>query len=201
MTADFWAIRTVAERLAERLRRAEWMRVTSPAGADVSLSTGGREPRGWYTGIVRNPGEVTALPGGEVSFPPLEGTAQGVIVFEKVVTDLGSIAEPITISVEGGLAVAIDGGEDARRLRELIDGVPHATNIGELGIGLNPAARIGADITETKKRQGTAHMALGDSAGGYGGTVDSPVHLDGMLFDVTISADSEVIVDEGRLLL
>ncbi len=201
MTADFWEIRIVAERLADRLRRAQWMRVTSPAGSDVTCCTGSREPKGWYTGIVRNPGEVTALPGGEVSFPPLEGTAQGVIVFEKVVTDLGLISEPITIRVEDGLAVAIEGGDDARRLRDLIDGVPFATNIGELGIGLNPVARIGADITETKKRHGTAHMALGDSAGGYGGTVDSPVHLDGMLFDVTISADGEVIVEEGRLLL
>ncbi len=63
---------------------------------------------------------------------------------------------------------------------ELIDGVSAATNIGELGIGLNPVARITDDITETKKRIGTAHLALGDSAGGYGGIVISTIHLDGM---------------------
>jgi hypothetical protein len=33
MTADYAQIRTVAERLAGRLRGAEWVRVTSPAGS------------------------------------------------------------------------------------------------------------------------------------------------------------------------
>lgn len=201
MTADYLAIRAVAERLAARLRGAEWVRLTSPAGTDVTVSTKGREPRGWYTGIVRKPGEVSAYPGGEVSFPPVEGTSQGVIVFERVVTDLGGIAEPIRITVEDGLATTIEGGPDAERLRRLIDGVPGGTNIGELGIGLNPAARISDDITETKKRIGTAHMALGDNAGGYGGVVESPVHLDGMCFDVTVAIDGEVVVRDGQVLV
>jgi leucyl aminopeptidase (aminopeptidase T) len=201
MTADYRAIREVAERVADRLRAGTLVRVTSPAGADITVSREGREPRGWYTGIVREPGEISAFPGGEVSFPPLEGTSSGVIVFERVMTDLGAIEEPITVQVENGLAVAIDGGADAERLRRAIDGVPGATNIGELGIGLNPAARITDDITESKKRVGTAHFALGDNAGGYGGVVESPIHLDGMLFDVTIAVDGEPIVEDGRVLV
>jgi leucyl aminopeptidase (aminopeptidase T) len=201
MTADYGAIREVAVRLADRLRAGRQVRVTSPAGSDITVSREGREPKGWYTGIVREPGEVSAFPGGEVSFPPLEGTARGVIVFERVVTDLGGIADPIRITVEDGLAVAIEGGDDARRLRELIDGVPGATNIGELGIGLNPAARISDDITESKKQVGTAHFALGDNAGGYGGVVESPIHVDGMLFDVTITIDGEAVVRDGEVLV
>jgi leucyl aminopeptidase (aminopeptidase T) len=201
MAADYTAIREVAERLAERLRAGTWVRVTSPAGSDVTVSREGREPRGWYTGIVRDPGEISAFPGGEVSFPPLEGTANGVIVFERVVTDLGAIREPITITVEDGEARAIDGGEDAERLRALVDGVAGATNIGELGIGLNPSARVTDDITETKKREGTAHFALGDNAGGYGGVVESAVHLDGMLFDVTVTVDDDVLVRDGQVLV
>ena len=76
-----------------------------------------------------------------------------------------------------------------------------ATNIAELGIGLNPAARISDEITETKKRLGTAHFALGDNAGGYGGVVESPLHLDGMLLDVTVSVDGDDVVREGIVLL
>ncbi len=199
MTADYVEIRKVAERLADRLRAGTWVRVTSPAGTDITVSRGGREPRGWYTAIVHEPGEISAFPGGEVSFPPLEGTSNGVIVFERVVTDLGGIAEPIRITVRDGEAVAIEGGEDAERLRRLVDGVPGGTNIGELGIGLNPAARISDDITESKKRAGTAHFALGDNAGGYGGVVESAIHLDGMLFDVTVMIDGEAVVQDGQV--
>ena len=201
MTADYRAIRRVAERLAARLRDADVVRVTSPAGTDVTMSTGGREPRGWYTGIVRAPGEISAFPGGEVSFPPLEGTTHGTIVFERVMTDLGGLAAPIVVMVEDGHARAIEGGADAERLRRVIDGVAGATNIAELGIGLNPAARISDDITESKKRLGTAHLALGDNAGGYGGVVECPLHLDGMLFDVTVSIDGEDVVRDGEVLV
>jgi leucyl aminopeptidase (aminopeptidase T) len=201
MTADYAAIRRVAERLAARLRRADVVRVTSPAGTDVTMSARGREPRGWYTGIVRAPGEISAFPGGEVSFPPLEGTTQGTIVFERVMTDLGGLAAPIVVTVADGHARAIEGGADAERLRRLIDGVAGATNIAELGIGLNPAARISDDITESKKRLGTAHLALGDNAGGYGGVVECPLHLDGMLFDVTVTIDGEDVVRDGEVLV
>jgi len=201
MAADYFEIRQVAERLADRLRAGTWVRVTSPAGSDITVSREGREPKGWYTGIVREPGEISAFPGGEVSFPPLEGTANGVIVFERVVTDLGGISEPIRITVDDGHATAIEGGADAARLRRLIDGVPGGTNIAELGIGLNPAARISDDITESKKREGTAHFALGDNAGGYGGVIESAVHLDGMLFDVTVIIDDDVVVRDGEVLV
>ena len=201
MVADYAAIRAVAERVAGRLRGAEWVTVTSPAGSDITVSTKGREPKGWYTGIVRRPGEISAFPGGEVSFPPVEGTSNGVIVFERVMTDIGRLAEPVVVTVEDGLAVAIEGGEEAARLREMIDGVPGGTNLAELGIGLNPAARVSDEITESKKKQGTAHFALGDNAGGYGGVVESPVHLDGMLFGVTITVDGEEIVRDGEVLV
>jgi leucyl aminopeptidase (aminopeptidase T) len=201
MTADFTAIRATAERLAARLRGADRVRVTSPAGTDVTVRVGGREPRGWYSGIVRNRGEISAFPGGEVSFPPLEGTAQGRIVFERVLTDLGRLAEPIAVAVENGEAVSFEGGRDAARLRSLVDDVPGATNVAELGIGLNDAARISDDITESKKKLGTAHFALGDNAGGYGGVVECPLHLDGMLFDVSVAVDGDEVVRDGRLVL
>jgi len=201
MTADFPALREVAVRLAARLRGAEWVTVTSPGGCDVRVGIKGREPKGWYTAIVREPGEISALPGGEVSFPPMEGTSSGVIVVERVMTDIGVVTEPIRITVRDGLATQIEGGEEAARLRKLIDGVPGATNLGELGIGLNPAARISDDITESKKAAGTVHFALGDSAGGYGGTVECSLHLDGLVIAPTIAVDGEVVVRDGEMLL
>lgn len=199
MTADFEEIRAVAERVAARLRGAGEMRVTSPAGTDVTFRIDGREPKGWLTGICRNPGEVSAYPGGEVSLPPLEGTAEGTIVVERVMTDLGALAEPIAWTMREGLAVAIEGGDEAARLRALVDGVPGADNLAELGIGLNPAARIGPHITEAKKRLGTAHFALGDNAGGYGGVVECPLHLDGLVLDPTIVVDGRTLVRDGVL--
>ena len=77
-----------------------------------------------------------------------------------------------------------EGGVEARALEQHIAGVTNATNIAELGIGHQSDVAPHGDITEVKKRLGTAHMALGDSAAGYGGLVSSEVHLDGMIMDV-----------------
>ncbi|MBI2237291.1 MAG: aminopeptidase [Actinobacteria bacterium] len=199
MTADFLKVREVSERLADRLRGRKTIRVTSPAGTDLVASIEGREPKGWLTGICRNPGEVSAYPGGEVSLPPVEGTARGRVVIEHVMTDLGLLSSPITWIVEGGQVVAIEDGPDARRLEAHVEGVANARNIGEIGIGMNPAARLTSDITESKKKLGTAHVAMGDSAGEYGGTVVSDVHLDGMVLDATIEVDGGVVVDRGEV--
>lgn len=201
MAADFLEIREVADRLADVLRRGRVLRVTSPAGTDVTMTIEGREPKGRLTGICRNPGEVSAFPGGEVSLPPVEGTADGRIVIEHVMTDLGALEDRIVWTVEAGEVVDIAGGVDAATLKKHIDGVANARNIAEIGIGLNPAARLTADITESKKRLGTAHMAIGDSAGEYGGAVISDVHLDGMILDCEISLDDEVIVSGGEVLV
>jgi leucyl aminopeptidase (aminopeptidase T) len=199
MTADFAKIRKVSERLAERMRGGKQIRVTSPAGTDLTASIAGREPKGWLTGICRNPGEASAYPGGEVSLPPVERTARGRVVVEHVMTDLGLLSGPITWIVEDGLVADVRGGPDAERLIRHVEGVENAHNIGEIGIGMNPSARLTADITESKKRLGTAHIAMGDSAGEYGGSVVSDVHLDGMVLDASIEVDGEIVVDRGEL--
>lgn len=199
MTADFPAIRRRAEALAEIWRRTSIVRVTSPAGTDITASCAGREPKAWLTGICRNPGEVSALPGGEVSLPPVEGTADGVIVWERVASDLGPLARPIRIEVRDGRAIGIDGDDAAAdRLREIVRSVRDADNIGEIGIGTNPAARIADEITEAKKAFGTVHIALGDSANEYGGLVECDVHLDGLVMEPTVEFDGVAIVVAGR---
>lgn len=198
MTADFFAIRKQAEFLAALWRGTREVRVTSPAGTDLRATVTGREPVAWRTGICLAPGEVSALPGGEVSLPPLEGTTDGVVVWERVASDLGALDEPVRIEVREGRAVDIQGGASATRLREIVATVRDADNIGEIGIGLNKAARIADEITEAKKSYGTVHIALGDSANGYGGTVECDVHLDGLVIAPTIAFDGRDVVIAGH---
>ena len=114
MTADFFAIRARAERLAALWRHTREIRVTSPAGTDLRATCEGRAPMAWLTGICRNPGEVSALPGGEVSLPPVEGTSEGIVVWERVASDLGALDGPVRITVREGRAVAIEGGAVGR---------------------------------------------------------------------------------------
>jgi leucyl aminopeptidase (aminopeptidase T) len=199
MQYDFIELKVPAARLRKILTEGSRARVTAPNGTDVEMSIAGRKAVGWLAGMATNPCETMAWPGGEVSLPPVEGTTQGRVVVEVAMTDVGGVATPIEWTVDKGLVRRIDGGDEAELLKRIIDGVPNAHNIGELGIGINPGARFVADITEAKKRRGTAHIAMGDSANGYGGNVVCDLHLDGLIPQVSIEIDGESVVVDGEL--
>ena len=77
--------------------------------------------------------------------------------------------------------------------------VRDADNIGEIGIGLNPAARGSATRSpRPRRRSGPSHIALGDSANEYGGLVECDVHLDGLVMEPTIEFDGVPVVVAGR---
>src|ERR671923_135691 len=64
----------------------------------------------------------------------------GTMVVDGVMLGIGlpgQVNEPITWTIEGGKAVKIEGGDDAERLREVIEGVENADVIGEFAFGVS----------------------------------------------------------------
>jgi len=114
---------------------------------------------------------------------------------------VGMVQDPITIEVKDGYPVTITGGEEARRLKELLQ--PHgkdAYNIAEFGIGTNDKAILSGKIIEDEKVLGTIHIAFGDNKS-MGGTIRVASHLDGLIKHPTVLFDGLMIMEEGRLLL
>jgi leucyl aminopeptidase (aminopeptidase T) len=107
----------------------------------------------------------------------------------------GQVKEPIHWTIEGGKCVKIEGGEEADRLRKVIEGVEGATVIGEFAFGVSDKAPFGTP--SEKGRAGTVHLALGDNHNAYpGGQNHSVLHLDGVFLDATMW-----IVDDGTYIL
>ena len=151
---------------------------------------------------------------------------EGTIVYDGSMTfsDGDSIIEtPITCKVEKGYVTDITGGAEASRLLKTIleaelrpfvlekEGkLPqgqaaiykkNARNIGELGIGLNPAATITGNMLEDEKAFHTCHFAIGEN---YDNDAPSLIHLDGVVREPTITltyADgtSRTILQDGGL--
>lgn len=134
--------------------------------------------------------------------------SNGKIVFDGSMTFSdgdGIIKTPITVDVESGIVKNISGGDEAKRLLKSItdaekasiqmekDGkLPegqgaiykrNARNIGELGIGLNPAATISGNMLEDEKAFRTCHFAIGMN---YDGDAPCLIHLDGVVRNPTI---------------
>jgi leucyl aminopeptidase (aminopeptidase T) len=207
------------------LDKAVSVHVTAPGGTDISIGLRGREAKS-DDGDFSRPGSGGNLPAGETFISPENGTARGRIVFDGSISvnegDL-IIQEPVDCAVEKGFVTAVRGGSEAACLLRTIEAAErsarefefagklpsgsgeiyarNARNIGELGIGLNPAARISGRMLEDEKAFRTCHFAIGMN---YDDDAPSLIHLDGLVKRPTITAvfadgSGRIIEREGAL--
>jgi leucyl aminopeptidase (aminopeptidase T) len=211
--------------IKEVLDRAVSLRVSAPGGTDAVF---GLRKRLAFSddGDFSQGGRGGNLPAGETFISPENRTAQGLIVFDGSISlHKGDIVirEPIRCVLEKGFVRDITGAGEARALRQTVemaernaldmekDGklpagqgavyARNARNIGEIGIGLNPAARITGSMLEDEKAFRTCHFAIGLN---YDRDAPALIHLDGLVKNPTITAYDEdgretVIERDGEL--
>jgi aminopeptidase len=189
MTVDFEKMDANIRRLAGRLEGAGQARITTKKGTDLTIDLAGRK---FYmdTGIARMPGRFTNLPAGELFIAPV--SANGVAVIDVTMGRLGKLMSPLTLTFKGGIVTSIEG-ERSKELESLLGSFgPNARKIAELGIGMNPKARVCGLLVEDEKVGNTVHVALGDSHG-FGGDVHIGLHVDGVMSGPGLAFDGENI--------
>jgi leucyl aminopeptidase (aminopeptidase T) len=179
-----------AERLLAAVREADTIRVTSPAGTDLTVRVAGRP---WFTDArVLGPGEYGNYPGGEIFCAPLEDSAEGLLVADLTVpyTVAGFVDEPVRLRFERGRVASIEGGRAAELLRELVEQAGDGADVvAELGIGLNPTVKPRGHVMLDEKAAGTAHVAIGHNTGSYGGANRASIHVDCVFASPAIEVD------------
>jgi leucyl aminopeptidase (aminopeptidase T) len=200
LVADYEAVARLNDRIAKILTDGKEAHLTTPAGTDLylGLETRDGDPD---SGIYREKGIFGNLPAGEVYTAPLEGTSHGTLVVDGAMAGVGLVDSPIHMVVEKGYVTKISGGDSAQKLESLV--APHgkeAYNIAELGIGTNPKAILTGLVLEDEKVLGTVHVALGNNAT-FGGVVNVPSHLDGILLKPTLTVDGTPILKDGVMVV
>ena len=200
--ADFSALKPRIEGLADALTHATHARVTTALGTDISMSIAGRRGRALHG--FANTVDISAGYCLESSLAPVEGTANGLIVVNASIPGLGLIKddEPARIRFVDGMAVSIEGGEVARRFRELLASFndPLVYNLGELGVGMNPKCTLDGTMLSDESVYGSIQLALGTSAY-IGGTVKAAAHYDTIVTDATLELDGCVVLQGTELRL
>jgi leucyl aminopeptidase (aminopeptidase T) len=201
MNADYKAISKRTIKLQKILEQGKSIRVTAPSGTDITFKIAGRKviPS---KGLFHAKGESGNLPTGETFLAPVEGTSNGVFVVDGSMAGLGLIKNAnIKIEVENGYATKISGGTLANKLKVMLDKVgKDARNIAEFGIGTNDSAKLSGVLLEDEKVMGTIHIALGNNVS-MGGSVNVPIHLDGVVKKPTVWMDGKLLMKEGKLLI
>jgi len=199
MTGDLEEIRRRGWAVVTVLNRGSDARITCPHGSDLRLGLEGRLAI-VDAGELGNKGAFGNLPCGEGYIAPLEGTAEGTLVVDGSIAEVGLLDTPVSMTIREGNLVEATGGDGTRLMELLTAHGPDGTNVAELGIGTNEEAILTGHFLEDEKILGTCHVAFGASAA-IGGTVQVPVHLDCVVLEPTIEVDGETILAGGELLV
>ena len=204
MDVDYDLMVDRAEGLIAALAGAVSVRITTPAGSDITLEI---EDRRFVTDVKLTETEKGCnLPCGEVYCAPVETGADGVLVVDGPIGGEGPPPSPVTLEVASGRVTAVGCADLTwqERITELLDTDEGARTIAELGIGLNPKARLVGIMLEDEKAYRTAHVAFGDNIGMPGGVSRSATHIDYLVHRPTVVARYEdaadrIIVENGDL--
>ena len=191
---DFEAQADVCHRIGNAFTGGSGVRLTSPRGTDLTFSIEGRTAN--VLTNIPEPGQLAPVPDIEVNVVPVTGTAEGRFIADASVPYLGIgvLSESILCIVEGGSIVDMTGGAQAERLRVHLESFddPACFNVAELGVGLNPNARLTGEMLEDEGVIGTIHVGIGTSHT-LGGEVKAPTHYDLLMWEPTIEVDGRVV--------
>ncbi len=202
ITADYDEIRRTCERLTAIIRGGKKAHLTTPEGTDLTVTVEGRKALA-LVGTARTPGSACAIPDGEAVVSPLEGSAEGVLVnpFTIEKREIAFPKEPVRVEVHDGRISSVTGGWEAAFFSKVLEEAgPNARNIAEFAMGTNPASPLGTKLREAKKAWGTAHIGIGDSKS-IGGSIDSPLHIDLIFRNPTVTVDDTVLVKDGKIVV
>jgi leucyl aminopeptidase (aminopeptidase T) len=204
MDVDYGLMVDQAERLIVALDEAVSVQITTPGGTDLTLDLQGRR---FVTDVkITETEKGCNLPCGEVYCAPVEDGADGIVVADGSIGGEGPPPSPVTLEVQAGRVTTVRCADPQwqERITQLLDTDTGARTIAELGIGLNPKARLVGIMLEDEKAYRTAHIAFGDNIGFPGGVSKSATHIDYLIHRPTIvarfqDATERTIVEDGDL--
>lgn len=194
----------------DMLSAASTMKVTSPAGTDLTVRLDGAFRAG-STGVTSGPGSIAHWPGGLVLAFPARNTVEGTIVLapgDLNCTFKTFVRSPIRLTIKNDYVVDVRGeGLDARLLASYMaafnDREAYASS--HLGWGMNPGARWDYfDLFDKSQHNAVEARAFEGNfmySTGANETADrfTRCHFDLPMLDCTVELDSLPVVAGGVL--
>jgi hypothetical protein len=186
LDVDYRRMRLREEIMLDLLRGAEMLRLETALGTDLTVDVRGCT---FVSDLKARPDCCVNLPCGEVYCAPVLGSASGVVVADGPVGFEGVPPMPVRIEIESGRAVSVSCDDVlwCERIERQLDHDEGARMLCEVGMGLNPGARLVGRMLEDEKALRTAHVAFGSNQGFPGGRIHSGRHVDVLVHRPTVS--------------
>lgn len=194
---DYDELQAELKEFTAKFEKADTVEVTSDEGTNVSMRIKGRKTT-FVDGLIRQKGELDYIPAGVIGVSPLEGTSNGRLVIDGSVAGMGLLTEPIVAEIKNGRVAKFSGGKQALALEKTLSVDENGVNIAEIGIGMNPKARL-IGGPEDERLRGSFHVGFGHSEH-LGGAVRSKVHVDVIVSKPTLKLDGKPLIERGKVL-
>jgi len=192
-------------RLASKLIDAgKCIRIRSEAGTDLEIDKRGREGH-FQDGLLEDrPGDWDNFPSSGCACAPLEDGANGKLVLDRgdILLHLKHfVSEPVTCNIEGGRIVSVEGGLDAKLLRDWFAqwDDPNSYVIAHVGFGCDPRTELGSmQLMEWEAHAGGLLIAFGRNDGFFiGGSTVARSHLDMTVLNTDFAVDDLTLLEKG----
>lgn len=201
---DYKEVTDLGWALVKLLENAQEIRITSPAGTDITAQRGDR-PINLRGLPATEPGQSVML-SGQISFNPLEETQNGVVVFDGGAwppSEIGLLNSPVRCEVKNGVITDISGpGIDAQVYSNWMAALddPNMYRIAHWSLGFNPGVPVlTGRIVEDERVFGTVEFGMGTKGSWIGGDHwNAAAHTDASLNAPSIHLDSEPIEVDGH---
>jgi hypothetical protein len=178
------------------------VRMTTPAGTDLTMTVRPETVGGyWYPYRNDAPGHKKAFPGGAYAFYP-EGPVDGTMALEAIprhtpAPPAGLLADPLRLTIDDHRVVGMTG-DASEWLRDYWrdKGDDNSNWLGKVALGIHPKAQSPAGRGACNPA--IINVGFGNSTQ-YGGPVFSRSWVRGYLQRPTITADGELVLDDGYL--
>lgn len=198
---DAQLLSTFMHKVTDMTQRSKRMRITTPAGNDLSFTFLPEERTVTCDdGLADTPG--MHFLGGQICFVPDFDSINGRLVFDGTIAPpCGFLKEPVTLEIEKGRVVQIRGGSQAEELRRWLDSFedPNMYRLAHGCYGFNPGARLCGNVLEDERVWGSTEWGLG-----YLSAVDAPPdgiqaksHMDGICMNSSVWLDGAQVLDKG----
>ena len=198
---------------AELLDRAQHVRVTSDAGTDLVIETGGLPGVATY-GVADEPGHLDFWGGGFFQKAIQEGGVEGSLVLDtgdQIFHFARYVDRPVRIAFEAGRICAIEGGVEAHLIRTLLDSYddPKALLAGHMAFGADPRADwtaegsqfpvTGGGGADAEAAYGNVQIEIGSNNDVmFRGSNATRAHLGLCALNCSVWLDEEPLLDHGE---
>lgn len=193
--ADYQAMGALGRRLHKISQEAKSIRITSPAGTDISICV---NPEISPFDSAPEPGKGFAMMlGGQASFNTYADSFEGTVVLDGTVwppEEIGVPHSPINLTVRKGKITQVDGGREASIFRSWLESFAHSgmLMLDHICYGFNPnVRRLSGRILEDERLFGSVEFGIGQVQSG------APTHSDGVALSPSVWVDGIQIENQG----